>query len=149
MVHRCSRNESLPTDIVAALTDEQRKSGAGISVDFSIPEMVPVGTPPATSSCAVNHTDEPTRLTIHYTLQRDASLYSRPLADPIFGSDHAARCRSWLVVDGEIVNESGSTDGKPWTSASTSWQREHYTEAFQLVDLGQVARDPQVDLAER
>ena len=129
---------SLPADIVAALTDEERKSGAGLSLDFSMPEMVPAGAPSATSVRAVNHTVEPTHLTIHYTLQRDSSLYSRPLTDPVFGSDHAARCRSWLVVDGEIVNEPESTDGKPWTSASTSWQREHYTEAFQLVDLGQV-----------
>ena len=93
---------------------------------------------PTASVRVTNRTDEPAHLTIRYSLQRDASLYSRPLADPVFGSDHAAGCKSWLVVDGEIVDEPGSTDGKPWTSASTPWQREHFTEAFQLVDLGQV-----------
>ncbi|GAG44225.1 unnamed protein product, partial [marine sediment metagenome] len=77
-------------------------------------------------------------LTIRHSLQKDPSLYSRPLPDPVFGSDHAAGSKSWLVVDGEIVDEPGSTDGKPWTSATTPWQREHYTEAFQFVDLGQV-----------
>ena len=89
-------------------------------------------------SCATNFTEQTARVTVRYSLQRDPALYSQPLPDPVFGSDHAAGSRSWLVVDGETIQDTSSTDGKPWTATTTPWQREHYTEAFQFVDLGQV-----------
>ena len=129
---------SVTVDAIVALTRLEPVTESGLSIDMSVPEMVQVGATLTASVFATNLTAEPARLTIRHTLQRDAALYSRPLADPVFGSDHAAGSKSWLVVDGEIVDDSGSTDGKPWTSPGTSWQREHYTEAFQLVDLGQV-----------
>jgi hypothetical protein len=125
-------------DAVAALTQVKPMAGPGLSIDMSVPEMVPAGTILTASIRVTNLTDEPARVTVRHSLQKDSSLYSRPLADPVLGSDHAAGSKSWLVVDGQIVDEPGSTDGKPWTSASTPWQREHFTEAFQLVDLGQV-----------
>ena len=129
---------SLTVDAAVALTQLEQAVGPGLSVDMSVPEMVPAGTILTVSVRVTNRTDEPAALTVRHSLQRDSSLYTRPLADPVFGSDHAAGSKSWLVVDGEILDEPRSTDGKPWTSASTPWQREHFTEAFQLVDLGQV-----------
>ena len=43
----------------------------------------------------------------------------------------------WLT--GKVVDDSGSTDGKPWTASTTPWKQDHYTEAYQVVvDLGQV-----------
>ena len=41
------------------------------------------------------------------------------------------------MVDGETIEDNRSTDGKPWTAATTPWKRGHYTEALQFVDLGQ------------
>ena len=129
---------SLTASGTTAVTHVEQEAGPSISIELSAPEMVPAGTLPTAALRVTNHTDEPAHLTIRYSLQRDASLYSRPMPDPVFGSDHAAGCQSWLVVDGEIADEPGSTDGKPWTSAETVWQRAHFTEAFQLVDLGQM-----------
>ncbi|HYW79979.1 MAG TPA: hypothetical protein VE890_10410, partial [Thermoguttaceae bacterium] len=129
---------SLTVDALVGLTRLEKAPGQEISTDTSVAESVPPGDKPTASIVATNFTNEPARLTVRYSLQKDPAFYSRPLPDPVFGSDHAAGSKSWLVVDGEIVDEPGSTDGKPWTAAETSWQREHYTEAFQFVDLGQV-----------
>lgn len=119
-------------------TPSQGTNGHRLSIDTSVPDCVEPGETLAASLTATNSTAEPVPLTIHYSLQKDSSLYSRPLPDPVFGSNHATGLKSWIVVDGEIVDEPGSTDGKLWTSATTPWKREHYTEALQLVDLGQV-----------
>ena len=129
---------SLTVDGVVALTRLSDAGDSGIAVDSSVPESVDVGGRLSASVCATNFTEQPARLTVRYSLQRDPALYSQPLPDPIFGSDHAAGSRSWLVVDGETIQDTGSTDGKPWTATTTPWQREHYTEAFQFVDLGRM-----------
>ena len=129
---------SLTVDAVVALTRLQDASGADLLVETSVPEMVDAGSTLPASVLATNLTEKPVRLTVRYSLQQDSSLYSQPLPDPVFGSNHAAGAHSWLVVDGEIIEDTGSTDGKPWTAATTPWQRDHYTEAFQFVDLGQV-----------
>jgi len=86
---------------------------------------------------ATNSTDEPTSLTIRYSLQKDSSLYSRPLADPVFGSNHAEGVRSWLVSTGRSSTGRGARTGsrgprRPPVAGG------HYTEALQLVDLGRV-----------
>jgi len=139
---------SLTVDAVVGLTRLENVARQAVSIDMSAPEMVQPGTAKSAdqrsvltaSLVATNFTKEPAYLTVRHSMQEDPSFYSRPLPDPVFGSDHAAGSKSWLVVDGEIVDEPGSTDGKPWTSATTPWQREHYTEAFQFVDLGQVRK---------
>ena len=111
---------------------------AGVTVDSSVPDAVGAGAKLPASVCATNFTDQPARVTVRYSLQRDPALFSQPLPDPVFGSNHAAGSRSWLVVDDETIQDSRSTDGKPWTATTTPWQRAHYTEAFQFVDLGRV-----------
>ncbi len=128
----------LTVDSLVALTRLEDAGDSSVSVELSVSELVDSGSTLPASVFATNHTDDPSQITIRYLLQRDSSLYSRPIPDPAFGSDHAAGTRSWLVVDGEIIENTGSTDGKPWTSATTPWQRDHYQEAFQFVDLGQV-----------
>jgi hypothetical protein len=128
----------LTADSMVALAQLPEAGDSSAGVDWSVPETVDAGGRLPVSISATNSTEKPARLAIRYSLERDSSLYSRPLPDPEFGSDHAAGTRSWLVVDGEIIEDTGSTDGKPWTAASTPWQRDHYREAFQFADLGQV-----------
>jgi len=129
---------SLAVDCLVALSRLEDAGDSGISVDISVPEMVEAGGKLPASVSVTNSSNQPARLTVHYSLQRDPALYSQPLPDPVFGSDHASGARSWLVVDGEIIENASVTDGKPWTAATTPWQRDHFTEAFQFVDLGQV-----------
>ena len=83
-----------------ALTGLPDASGSSISVDTSSPESIDAGSTLPVSITATNRSDEPARLNIHYSLQRDAALYSQPLPDPVFGSNHATGTRSWLVVTG-------------------------------------------------
>jgi hypothetical protein len=129
---------SLAVDGIVALTRLAQPSGSGISAVPHVPEMVDAGRALAAMVSATNFSDEPVRLTVSYSLQRDPALYSRPIPDPVFGSNHATGMRSWLMVDGEVIEDGSSTDDKPWTAVTTPWQRDHYTEAFQFVDLGQV-----------
>ena len=128
----------LTVDSIVALTRLQDAGKSSTLVDWFVPETVDAGSTLPASVSATNLTEEPARLTIRYSLQRDSSLYSQPIPDPVFGSDHAAGTPSWLVVDGEDIKDTSSTDGKPWTAATTPWQQDHYQEAFQFVDLGQV-----------
>ena len=107
---------SLAVDAVIASTRLGDANGSGVDVDSSIPESVDSGAAPAAFVCATNFSEQPARVTVRYSLQRDAALFSQPLPDPVFGSDHAAGTRSWLVVDGETIDDSRGTDGKPWTA---------------------------------
>ena len=127
---------SLAVDSLVALTRLRDVRAPGIAVDPSLPESVDASGRLPASVIATNFTERPARVTVRYSLQRDPALYSRRLPDPVFGSDHAAGTRSWLVVDGETIGDTRSTDGKPWTATTTPWQRAHYTEALQFVDLG-------------
>ena len=108
----------------------------GIAVSVSVVETTPAGTQLQASVSSKNSMGETVKLKVRYSLQRDASYYSQPLPDPVFGSNHATGTKSWLVVDGKIIDQPNSTDGKPWTAAATAWQQEHYSEAFQFIDLG-------------
>ena len=47
------------------------------------------------------------------------------------------------------IEDTSSTDGKPWTAATTPWQRDHYHGSVSVRRLGPGARDPQDDLAQR
>lgn len=129
---------SVTVDGLVALTRLGDGRGSGVTVDSSVPNSVGAGAKLPASVCVTNFTDKNARVTVHYSLQQDPALYSRPLPDPVFGSNHAAGVRSWLVMDGETIQDSRSTDDKPWTATTTPWQRAHYTEAFQFVDLGRV-----------
>ncbi len=129
---------SLTVDGVVALTRLPESADKGPSVDVSLPEMVQAGVQLPASVAATNFSSAPVRMTIRFSLQKDPALYSQPLPDPVFGSDHAAGTHSWLVVDGEVIENTSLTDGKPWTAATTPWQQGHFEEAFQFVDLGQV-----------
>ena len=128
---------SLTVDAVIALTRLTDAGNADVTVDSSVPDSVEAGGRLHASVCATNYTGQATPVIVRYSLQRDPSLYSAPLPDPVFGSNHAAGTHSWLVVDGKRIEDSRSTDNKPWTAATTSWQRDHYTQAQQFVDLGQ------------
>ncbi len=99
------------------------------------PDEVATGEAPQASVEVTNDTDEPMALTVAYSLQRDRGLDDTALPDPIHGSNHAPGLRSWLEVDGEIVEDGGSTDGRAWTAAGTEYGRDHYLEAFQMVEL--------------
>ena len=128
----------LTADSIVALSRLPDASDSSVLLDWSVPEMVDAGGTLPASVSVTNFTEDPAQLTIRYSLRRDSSLYSEPIPHPVFGSDHAAGSRSWLVVDDEIIQDTSSTDGKPWTAATTPWQQDHYQEAFQFVDLGQV-----------
>ncbi|TWT84416.1 hypothetical protein CA13_58940 [Planctomycetes bacterium CA13] len=128
----------LTVDSIVALTRLEDTTESSNTAKWSVPERVDAGNTLSASVYATNFSDQPFRYTVRYSLQRDPAFYSQPLPDPVFGSDHAAGAHSWLVFDGKIVEDTGSTDGKLWTSPTTNYQKEHYTEALQFVDLGQV-----------
>ena len=44
------------------------------------------------------------------------------------------------MVEGKTIEEGSLTDGADWTSAGTTWNNDHYKEAFQFVDLGRELR---------
>ncbi len=111
-----------------------------LTIETFAPEKVEPGRTILASILAVNYTDKPIAVDLAYSFQMDSALYSIPLPDPVFGSNHAPGLRSWIVVDGEIIEDGSLTDGKPWTDAGTDYKTNHFTEAFQYVELDKVRR---------
>lgn len=127
---------TLVVDAVTALTKPAGAPAPDMNIELDAPERFEPGQSLPASLFATNFQDRPIDLTVRYSLQRDSALYSEPLPDPKFGSNHAAGAKSWLEYDGKVVNDSSSTDDKVWTAPGTNWRNNHFTEAFQYVDLG-------------
>ncbi|MBP7936139.1 MAG: hypothetical protein KA354_15970 [Phycisphaerae bacterium] len=84
-----------------------------------------------------NEQDTAASCRISYTVQTDGAMYHAGVPDPVYGVDCALGARSWTVADGKVVEEGSLTDGKDYTDAGTAYVTDHFTEAFQYVDLGE------------
>ena len=128
-------------DGMVALVD---RKGLGATTDLAVttlvPDVVEPGGPLPASVLMVNYTDKPIAVDLAYSLQRDSSLYSTPLPDPVYGSNHAPGLKSWTVADGETIEEGSLTDGRRWTDAGTDYRANHFTEALQYVELDRLRR---------
>jgi hypothetical protein len=128
-------------DGMVALVD---RSGLAAEEDLTVktfaPDIVKSGQALAVSVLTVNYTNKPISVDLGYTFQRDSTLYSKPIPDPVHGSNHAPRLRSWIVADGEKIEDGSLTDGKRWTDSGTAYKTNHFTEAFQYVELDKVRR---------
>ena len=92
-----------------------------------------------------NFTNKPVSCTINYSIQEDSSLYNSKAPDPLLGKDHALKAKSWVEVDGEKINNNFITDGENSTSYGTPYKKEHYSDAFQFIDLGQERNIKKID----
>ena len=128
-------------DGMVAVVDRSELVGEeNLTITILAPDIVEPGRTILVSILAVNYTDKPIAVDLAYSFQRDSTLYSTPMPDPVFGSNHAPGLRSWIVADGEIIEDGSLTDGKPWTDAGTAYKTNHFTEAFQYVELDKVRR---------
>lgn len=131
----------MTVDGMVALVDRSGLEGEeDVTVNIHAPKVVEPGQPLATSVHLVNYTAKPITVDLGYLLQRDSALYSTPLPDPVYGSNHAPGLRSWSVADGETIEEGSLTDGRRWTDAGTAYKANHFAEAFQYVKLDEVRR---------
>ena len=111
-----------------------------LTITTLAPDIVEPGHALAVSVLATNSTDKSIAVDLAYSFQRDSALYSTPLPDPVFGTNHAPGLRSWIVADGETIEDGSLTDGRRWTDAGTAYKTNHFTEAFQYVELDKVRR---------
>jgi hypothetical protein len=88
----------------------------------------------------VNDQGAPASWRATYSLQTDDRMFEAVPPDPIYGSDRALGRRSWTEADGKVIEEGSLTDGKDYTAASTPYIHDHFTEAFQYVDLGRARK---------
>lgn len=132
-------------DGMIALVDRGKLGGkAGVTVDLQAGDVVEPGRPVPAIALLVNYTDKPVAVEAAYSFQRASAIYAEPVPDPVHGSNHATTCKSWTVADGETIETGSLTDGLPWTDAGTAYKRDHFTEAFQYVDLGRARRITQM-----
>jgi len=128
-------------DGMVALVDRE---GLGATADLTVatlaPNIVEPGGPLPASVLMANTTDKAIAVGLAYSLQRDSSLYSAPLPDPVYGSNHAPGLKSWTVADGETIEQGSLTDGRRWTDTGTAYKTNHFTEAFQYVELDKPRR---------
>lgn len=82
-----------------------------------------------------NPSNRPIDVRAELSLQQDGSLFSEPLPHPDLGTDHAIGARSWTVAEGKTIAENTLTDGLDYTSASTPYRSNHWTQADQYVEL--------------
>ena len=128
-------------DGMVAVVDRSGLAGEeDLTVTTLALDIVEPGQALPASVLAVNYTDKPVAVDLAYLFQRDSALYSTPLPDPVFGSNHAPGLRSWIVADGEQIEDGSLTDGRRWTDAGTDYKTNHFTEAFQYVQLDKLRR---------
>ncbi len=125
-------------DQVSALVQFDSAPNPAVRVELSAPGQVSPDEALVATLFATNFGDQPVDLTVDYRLQRNSQFYSEVLPDPSYGSNHAIGAQSWLEIDGERVEEEATIDGKSWTGTTTEYQKDHYDEVFQYIDLGQV-----------
>ena len=131
----------LIVDGMTALVDRSGLADAAdLTVDALAGGIVEPGQPIPASVLLVNYSEQPIAVDLNYSVQRDSSLYSTPLPDPVDGSNHAPGLKSWIVADGEKVEDGSLTDGQPWTDSGTDYKANHFTEAFQYVELDKLRR---------
>ncbi|MGB2823175.1 MAG: hypothetical protein WBF17_19480 [Phycisphaerae bacterium] len=128
-------------DGMVALVDRSKLGGkAEVTIGALGPDIVEPGGSVPVSLLLVNYANEPVAVDAAYSFQRASALYAQPVPDPVHGSNHATGCKSWTVADGETIETGSLTDGQRWTDAGTAYKKDHFTEAFQFVDLGKVRR---------
>jgi hypothetical protein len=84
-----------------------------------------------------NFGDQPLDLDTTLSLQDNPLLYDKPLINPLLGNNRALGKKCWLEIDGKRIEDPTLTDVDSDTAFSSPWINNHYTEAFQYVDLGQ------------
>lgn len=85
-----------------------------------------------------NYGDDEINLSLNYSLQRNDHFFNEDLPHPTHGSNHSPGSKAWVEYDDKKVEDDRSFDGQPWTTSSIPYQKNHYTEASQSVDLGEV-----------
>ncbi len=126
--------------IAAAARSNAGETERTADVVLAAPERLDPGQSVAAQLTITNGYDAPASWKATYSLQADGAMFSGEPPDPVFGSDRALGTRSWTEADGKIVEEGSLTDGKDYTDAGTPWIRDHFTEAFQYVDLGRARK---------
>jgi len=85
-----------------------------LTITTLAPDIIEPGQALPVSILAANYTDKSVAVDLAYSFQRDSTLYSTPIPDPVFGSNHAPRLRSWIVADDELIEDGSLTDGRAW-----------------------------------
>ncbi|MCY2953501.1 MAG: discoidin domain-containing protein [Planctomycetota bacterium] len=111
-----------------------------LEVTISAKDRVEPGQRPSAQLVLTNSQAEPASCKVTFSWQTDSAMFSEAPPDPIYGRDRALGARSWTEADGRIIEEGSLTDGKDYTDAGTPYIDNHFTEAFQYVDLGKTRR---------
>ncbi|WOO40734.1 discoidin domain-containing protein [Rubellicoccus peritrichatus] len=109
-----------------------------LDVDIATKNETEAGEEYTASIFFTNYGDEDITLDLNYSLQRNDHFFNGELPHPIHGSNHASGIKGWVEYDDKKVEDNRSTDGKSWTNTTIPYQKNHYIEAIQTVDLGQV-----------
>ncbi|MCC5845641.1 MAG: hypothetical protein JJU05_15435 [Verrucomicrobia bacterium] len=83
-----------------------------------------------------NPTNAPRRLHVTYRLGSNPEWIEPDIPHPVHGLNRVGGCTSWVVVNGERIDDGSLTDGSPFTGLDRRINDPGYTEAFHYVDLG-------------
>jgi len=149
-IHNCTKPIALCLSVLCAAVavdgiaaaaspgPEQAARPAGVAL--AAPDRLEPGQSFAAQLTITNDLEAAASWKVTYSLQADGAMFNREPPDPVYGSDRALGTRSWTEADGKIIEEGSLTDGKDYTDAGTPWITDHFSEAFQYVDLGRTRK---------
>lgn len=85
-----------------------------------------------------NPNSTPSKVKVDWVIQANGDYQIPILPDNRHGSDIAKDCPSWTLLDGKRIGENTLTDDERNSHAETPYDKAgKFTEAFQIIDLGQ------------
>ncbi|HRU02205.1 MAG TPA: hypothetical protein P5239_10940, partial [Victivallales bacterium] len=126
-------------DSLELITDSKFASGK-IDKNFIVPDWTEAEKPSSAIFIFNNGKNEEQSIELSLIIQEDSALFNKKAPDPLLGSDHAIGAKGWLIYDDKKIVDNTLTDDDDFSSASTEWINDHFTEASQIIDLGKVIK---------
>ncbi len=123
-------------DSLEAVFDLKPEQKDPLDIQVAFPEWNPPTIACRPVFAFSNPSQTAAEIELDFLVQKDDRLYTQKPPHPIWGTDHALGTRGWISYDDKRIEDKSLVDGDDSSSNATNWMNDHFSEAFQVVDLG-------------